>query len=84
HARHRRQHDREFGLDEVEETAIRPHGFAHQLGLGSGDEIAAAEQQLLGFGDDALDDFGGRGDIMDQPDGLACDDRGDVKIAGGP
>ena len=25
-ARHRRQHDREFGLEEVEETAIRPHG----------------------------------------------------------
>jgi hypothetical protein len=32
HTRHRRQHDREFCLDEVEETAVRPHGFSLRFG----------------------------------------------------
>ena len=53
------------------------------LALGSGDKIAAFEQELLGFGDDALDDFGRGRDIMDQSDGLACEDDSDVEIAGG-
>src|SRR5206468_12888860 len=60
--RHRRQHDREFCLDEVEETAVRPHGFSLWFGLvwlGGGDEIAASEQELFGFGDEALHDLGG-------------------------
>src|SRR4029077_17589092 len=27
-ARHRRHHDREFGLEEIEKSAVWPHGFA--------------------------------------------------------
>src|SRR5215510_5473868 len=53
------------------------------LALGSGDKIAACEQELLGFGDDALDDFGRRRNIMDQSDGLAGEDDSDVEIASG-
>src|ERR1700754_3656857 len=49
--------------------------FSLGFALG-GDEIAPAEQQLLCLGDDAFDDFGGRRDIMDQPDGLAGNDGG--------
>src|SRR5262249_13606941 len=49
----------------------------------SGDEIAAAEQQLLGLGDDAFHDLGDWRNIMDQPNRLACDDGGDIKISGG-
>src|SRR5689334_20026653 len=53
------------------------------LELGSSDEIAASEQKLLGFGDDAFDDLGRRWNIMDQTDRLAGNDGGDIKISGG-
>src|SRR2546421_8644731 len=36
--------------------------------LGGGDEIAASEQELFGFGDEALHDLGRRRNIMDQAD----------------
>src|SRR3989440_5155971 len=45
--------------------------FLSGFASGGGDEIAASEQELLGFGDDALDDLGGRWNIMDQADRLA-------------
>src|SRR5215216_7861067 len=54
-----------------------------RCGSGGADEIATSEQDLLGFGDDAADDLGRRRNIVDQADGLACDDRRDVEIAGG-
>src|SRR3954467_8905382 len=61
--------------------------FARALGdgraSGGADEIAASEQDLLGLGDDAVDDLGGVRNIMDQPDGFSGDDCGDIKIAGG-
>src|SRR6516162_4856961 len=40
-------------------------------GSGGNDGIAPAGKQLLGLQRDALDDFGRRGNIMDQADGLA-------------
>src|SRR5215211_4503413 len=61
--------------------------FARALGDGrassGADEIAASEQGLLGLGDDAVDDLSRRRNIMDQPDGFARNDRGDIEIAGG-
>src|SRR5437762_7059497 len=57
--------------------------FLFGLASGSGDEIAAAEQELLGFGDDAFNDLGGRWNIMNQADRLAGKDDGNVEIAGG-
>src|ERR1700710_2973228 len=61
--------------------------FARALGdgraSGGADEIAASEQSLLGLGDDTVDDLGCPANIMDQPDGFAGDDRGDIEIAGG-
>src|SRR5207244_13604869 len=57
--------------------------FLFGFALGGGDKIAAAEQELFSFGDDAFDDLGGRRDIMDQADGLAGKDDGDIEVAGG-
>ena len=43
----------------------------------------SSKQKLFGFGNNAFDDFGGRWNIMDQPDGFAGNDSGDIKISGG-
>src|SRR5690242_16613805 len=55
--------------------------FLFRLAFG-GDKVAAPEQELFGLGDEAVNDLGGRGNIMDQPDRLAGKDGGDVEIAG--
>ena len=84
-AGHRRLHDGKFGLEEVDQSAVRPHGFslAWVSVQAAADKVAASEQKLLGLGDDAVDDLGRRRNIMDQPDSLAGEDGGDVEIAGG-
>ena len=45
--------------------------------------VAPSTENLHRFSDDPVDDLGGWWNIMDQPDGLAGDHGGDVKIAGG-
>src|SRR6476646_8657759 len=46
--------------------------FAGGVGCGSGGErIAPPVQYLASLGDDPVNDFGRRRDIMDQPDGFA-------------
>ena len=49
----------------------------------AGGRVAPPEKYLVGLGDDTIDDLGGRRNVMDEPDGLAGNDRRDVEIAGG-
>src|SRR5258705_10117642 len=43
--------------------------------------VTPSAQYLVGLGDDPVNDYGRRWDIMDQPDGFARDDGGDIEIA---
>jgi hypothetical protein len=51
-------------------------------GLDGRGRIASPQHYLLGLGDDTLDDFGRRRNIMDQPDGFVSGDgRNDMSVA---